>query len=510
LAWSRAQLPPEVQTLFARLSMFANGWTVESAVAVCDVESAGRSAILEGLEQLLDHSLIQRQVVGDETRFSMLAMVRAYAHEQIESAEREPLHQRMADYFVAMAEVRRDDFRVGGNQAEEAARLAAEGDNMRAVLAWAATGGAEAIGLRLVAALARFWYLRGQVHEGRQWAETFLHQPPPDVAPDMLADAFAGAGLLAYRQSDHLQAEGWYQQALTLYDQSNSTAGKADILRKLGLLADGRGDMQSAIPYFESSLNLYRQVGDDVGAAQMMHNLGNMANQQNDFERAMDYYHQTLAVYQRVGDESGISLVLLGAGAMSRDLGNPIQAQAELEQSYAIATRLGETWVAAVAQLNLGDLAADRGDFGEAERLLREAFVTFESIGDQQLMCNVQVRLGSTLWLAGDTPGAIRHYRQSLMLANGIGYDGGITEAVEGLAGCISDRSPTVSARLFGFTTARRDVLGMPVAVADHPRLERALHLAQRALAPVAWERAYAEGATLTDAQAVRLALANS
>lgn len=510
LAWSRAQLPLEVQILFARLSIFANGWTVEGAVAVCDLEEMGRTAILEGLEELLDHSLIQRQVVGEGTRFTMLAMVRAYAQEQIEGVEKDALPQRMAAYYVRLADSFHHHFEVGGNQMDSVVRVAAETDNLRAVLTWAVASGTEEVGFRLVGALARFWFMRGQVREGQDWMEALLATSRDGIAPEVLANAFNGAGLLAYRQSDHLQAEGWYRKALTLYEQVHSQAGKADILRKLGLLEDARGDMQAATPYFEASLVLYRQLGDEVRAAQMLHNLGNMANQQNDFERALDYYRQTLAVYHRVGDESGISLVLLGAGVISRDLGNTEQAQAELRESLDIATRLGDSWTAAVAQLNLGDLAADRGNYGEAQRLLIEALAAFETIGDQQLICNVQTRLGSTLLLEGDVAGAIRYYRQSLMLANGLGYDGGITEGVEGLAACMAERHPTIAARLFGFAAMRRRHLSLPVAVADQPRLHRAVHLARNGLTPAAWQKASKEGEALTAAQAVKMALATA
>lgn len=506
LAWSRAQLPPEVQTLFARLSLFANGWTVESAVAVCDVEAMGRMAMLEGMEQLLDHSLIQRQVVGERTRFTMLAMVRAYAQEQLETGEKELLQQRMAAYFVMMAESSKPSLQLGGNQAEIGARLTAETDNLRAVLTWAVAAGEHEVGLRIVSGLAPFWQFQGQAREGRQWADLLLANPPKETDPALLANALNAAGVLAWRQSDFRQAELWFREALVLYEQSHNEVGKADVFRRLGLVEDKRGDIQAAIPYFEASLALYQQLGEEVGAAQMLHNLGNMANQQNDLEGAMRYYRQTLEVYHKTGDETGVALVLLGVGVISRDWGNPAQAQAELQEAYEIAVRLGDLWTAAVAQLNLGDLAADVGDYGAARPLLLAALATFETMGDQQMMCNIQARLGSALLLEGDVHGAIHYFRQGLMLANAIGYQGGIPDAIEGLAAS-AVRTPTVAARLFGFAAARRQQLALPIALADQSRLERGMYPVRQALTPAAWEKAWAEGAALSEAQAVRLAL---
>ena len=52
VAWSYDLLGPDEKTLFAQLSVFGGGFTLESAVAVCD-------ASLDGVATLLDDSLLR-------------------------------------------------------------------------------------------------------------------------------------------------------------------------------------------------------------------------------------------------------------------------------------------------------------------------------------------------------------------------------------------------------------------------------------------------------------------
>jgi non-specific serine/threonine protein kinase len=65
LAWSHDLLEPAEQVLFRRLSVFAGGWTLEPAEAVCSGDDPPVHAMLEGLAGLADHSRIQRASDAD-------------------------------------------------------------------------------------------------------------------------------------------------------------------------------------------------------------------------------------------------------------------------------------------------------------------------------------------------------------------------------------------------------------------------------------------------------------
>src|SRR5262249_39660298 len=71
--WSCRLLAPEMQRLFAGLSVFRGGWTVEAAETVCEEPLA-----LDYLAQLQECSLVSATENGEEMRFRMLETLREF------------------------------------------------------------------------------------------------------------------------------------------------------------------------------------------------------------------------------------------------------------------------------------------------------------------------------------------------------------------------------------------------------------------------------------------------
>ena len=143
----------------------------------------------------------------------MLETIREYALERLEeSGEAEAVRRAHAEYYLALAE-RAEPELTGPEQACWLDRLEAEHANLRAALGWAQTQGpASAIGVRLVGALWRFWYLRGYLGEGRAAAEAALAAGGGTLAER--AKAFYAAGGFAQEQGDYGSASrssrpGW-------------------------------------------------------------------------------------------------------------------------------------------------------------------------------------------------------------------------------------------------------------------------------------------------------------
>ncbi len=132
--WSYQLLDPPERDLFARLSVFVGGFTLESAQAACD----GESDVLEGVSSLIEKSFVVAQERPDvEPRFRMLETVRAYARERLEhSGTPRQTKLAMAHYFAQLA-----DQAVDGLSGIEhnlwLSRLDAEVDNLRAAMTWA-------------------------------------------------------------------------------------------------------------------------------------------------------------------------------------------------------------------------------------------------------------------------------------------------------------------------------------------------------------------------------------
>jgi predicted ATPase len=122
--WSYSLLSEEEQRLFARLSVFAGGCTIEAAEAVCNSEEDRGLDVLEGIASLVDKSLL-RGAEEEEPRFSMLETIREYAAERLsESGEEAEIFAAHARYYLALAEEAESEL-LGSDQQLWVERLSA-------------------------------------------------------------------------------------------------------------------------------------------------------------------------------------------------------------------------------------------------------------------------------------------------------------------------------------------------------------------------------------------------
>lgn len=187
LDWSYQLLSPELQRIFAHLSVFRGGWSLEAAEAVClsdDPDRASSSAIdpLDLLAELRDGSLVLVDEAQEGFRFRMLETLREYAAEKMAPEESQAVRRRHVAYYMTLAEAGNEALR-GPQQAAWLERLDLELPNLRAALTATVEPGAgpdPESALRLAGALWRFWSTRGYSREGLETLRGVLSRVPPD------------------------------------------------------------------------------------------------------------------------------------------------------------------------------------------------------------------------------------------------------------------------------------------------------------------------------------------
>ena len=294
--WSYHLLDPGAQRLFARVSVFAGGCTLEAIEAVCDPD--GALDILDGVTALADASLLSR-TDGAAPRVVMLEMIHEYARERLDAlGELAPQRRARALYYAADVEASRSEFKA--RQKAWLERWELEHDNARAALRWALESGEVEVGLRLAGVLWPFWYLRGYVTEGRRWLEGLLERPGTVSAAR--AEATRGAAGLASEQGDLTRAEMWRREGLALYRAIGEDRGIADMLNLMGTVAREQGAFERATASYEESLALCRAMNDTIGVAVALNNLGTTWRYRGQLERAAALCEESLALRRQSGD----------------------------------------------------------------------------------------------------------------------------------------------------------------------------------------------------------------
>lgn len=345
LDWSYELLTPEQRRLLRRAAVFARSFTLEAAAAVCDADHTVGIDVADGLEALLDQSLLQSTTAANgDTRFSMLDTIREYAlarlhREEAQTAMPQVLRRQHALYFVQLAEAAEPSLR-GAKQAEGLRQLEAEHDNLRAALAWCVESREGELGWSLAGALWEFWLVHGHLSEARKWLEAVL--AIPGTAGPAKAKALCGAGVMARFQGDFVAARSRLAESETLWRVTGNAWGLANALTYLGTTERYVGDPQSGRTHLDESLILWRRLGDRWGLALALSARAGLANDEGDYHRARAFREESLQLYRATGDHEGEARALIGLGEVARCQGGRPARQGVLRAGPGAVSRPGK------------------------------------------------------------------------------------------------------------------------------------------------------------------------
>lgn len=367
--WSFKLLEEGEQALFARLSVFVGGRTLEAAEEVCNPE--GVYDVLTGISSLVEKSLLRERAgrVG-EPRFMLLETLHEYAREQLEErGETDELRERHARYFLAFAENAEQELR-SAEQVQWAARLDEEHDNLRAALTWALDHDPDVLS-GLAGALGGFWVLRGHLAEGLRWTETALEKGTGDKRNR--GKVLRRRGELEWGTGDREGARRTYTGYRDLSEDAGDEEGVALALRGLARIALDEGDYDDALRMYERSLELQRKLGLDRSAAETLNNLGLATSLQGDPVSGARFLRQCLEIFKNLEDQQGIARAELNLSVSLRQARQMDEAKQAGVRALSLWRDLGGLWDIADSLESLALIAIAEGDAEHGVKVLAAA-----------------------------------------------------------------------------------------------------------------------------------------
>jgi predicted ATPase/DNA-binding CsgD family transcriptional regulator len=407
IAWSHALLTPAEQDLFRRLAVFAGGFDVDAGCwAVGSDEGAPlpgtqhlEPGILNGVESLVEKSLVRREVLSDGTaRLRMLETIREYAWELLlASGESDAISARHLAYFLALAE-RAEPELTGRDQVAWLDRLTRDQDNLRAATRWAVDhGDAEAV-LRLGAALWRFWWARVDGDETRERVASIL----------------------------------------VLADGSGPSSAQARALHGAGVLARLLGDYPAAHAMFEQSRDVAAAIGDRHATASALYDLGRLASYQGQYGVARALLEASLKILQALGPHRILASNLASLGYLEYLEGRYPETRAWADQGLQVARQLDDqrTIADSIHLIGLSYHAERATDL--ARRKYESCLEIFEALGDKHTISMTLGDLGGLATINGDVAGARTYFRAGLSMARDAGNRRRVTLMLSAVAGLLA------------------------------------------------------------------------
>ena len=397
IAWSYGLLGTGAGRLLAACSVFRGGISLEDAESVCAAAIDLGVEVLDGLEELVDQSLLRRvegAAGAGGPRFGMLFLVREYAAERLaELPERARVEASHAATFLALAEAAGRRLQGPGEQ-EWLDRLEAEHQNIRAAIDWY-TPHEPCKALRLAAAMSRFWGVRGHFTEGRRRLRALL-DACGDETPTRVK-ALNGAASLAIDQGDHVDARDLVGESIRLSQELGYRRGEAIALVFLGrsLIASGRP--ADAGPHVERALELLEGWDDPAAVATALLYAGLAAHFTGRFEESCARYERSVDLCRAAGYRSVAARSLQQLGKSRLELGDIRGARSALEEALPTCLELGDRWVVPVVMTGFAGVAARTG---RPRRALRLAGVARGLCEAGQFSMPVPVEAELERWLA--------------------------------------------------------------------------------------------------------------
>ncbi|MFN8443452.1 MAG: helix-turn-helix domain-containing protein [Caldilineaceae bacterium] len=503
IEWSYQLLPLAERTLFARLSVFVGGFTLEAAEAICR-EFAGSSVdVAECLAFLLDQSLLRQSMeVAGERRFVMLETLREYAQEQA-LAHREDLllYEQHAHYYSKLAE-QAQPLLFSAQQQTWLQRLALEQGNFHAALQWRRTNHDCVQVAHLASNLCWFWIKHGDLHEEVHWADWALdeiNQHAATVSTTERAKIVYAAALSADWTGKLARAHSLYEEYLRIEETPTSPFDYYDVLDSFAIILVCEGELQRALVLLERAVEWARLHSKNLLMADALAEMGSLLHLQGDYLRASQLLYESLALRQAEGIYTGIASAKGKLAVVVAESGDFTQAQLLLEEAIELASTLHDKQLIGGLLSKLGLIAQLQQHYDQAVVYQQRALVLFQEMGFQIYSALALVRLGNVALLQSELAQAQIHYQASLALSQQTGYQLCTLLNLEGLAGVAVQIGYTLdAAHWLGASQAYRQTIGLVHMIDERQIYEHILASACNILGAAQVESAIKAGRSIS------------
>jgi non-specific serine/threonine protein kinase len=381
--WSFDLLGEKERTLFCRLSVFAGGWALNAAEAVCAGGDIAERDVLHLLADLVDKSLVT--TTAESGRYGLLETIRQYAGECLtQSNDGDATRSRHVDFYLAFVEQVAPDL-FGKKQATTLQQLDFERENILSAHGWCLRNkGFAERDYGFVHAIKHYWFMRGLLNLGyRITTEAVLNPDGPTTGIARCRALFV-AGQICSFMGRYAEAQAFLEESLSMARKLEDSRLVAVALTTLGLALFGQGDRAAARLCSGEALEIAEQSGNKRQIASACNGLAQLLRWEGDIERAEALYLRVVTLARELGDRELTAVGLLNLAMVAVARKSAERASESLREVVAIVAETASRSAAQSAlDVSVG-LACLQGEWIRAARYWGAAQTLIHTIGVQR------------------------------------------------------------------------------------------------------------------------------
>ncbi|WP_040806288.1 LuxR C-terminal-related transcriptional regulator [Nocardia concava] len=255
IRWSYDLCTAAEQALWEQLSVFAGGFDIDAAEAVCEL---GPGSLMEALTGLVDKSVVMLRFDGEVARYSMLEPIRQFAADRLaERGTAQQVRSRHREHYRQLA-MRGQTAYWTAEDVDWFSELSREHANLRAAL----KSGLEdepLITMATVTVLRPFWEHNRFLSEGYRWLTDSLTRNPERTAER--AKALSSAASLAALLGDQESATRLVGECMELAAALGDDDIMAEVALDQSLLAFADSDRERSLDLGRHAIELAASHG---------------------------------------------------------------------------------------------------------------------------------------------------------------------------------------------------------------------------------------------------------
>ncbi len=429
--WSYDLLTAKERLLLDRLSVFAGGWTLEAAEAVCSDEIGAEASqlsldvndVIDLLSQLVDKSLVIASIQNGGGRYHLLETIRQYARDRLKDTGRGvEVRNRHLAYHAHLSGEAEHNLHAK-KQIEWMERLDQELDNLRAALEWSFSSRIE-LGLKIAADLMWFWHSRALFEEEIDWLVKLLaveaqQRGEQPLTGDRALQLARGLRTYAYHARTGYPIKGITEtESLAIHQdcvailRALGPAYRRELGISLFYLYIWERMLDQPTPIQAEMLDIFEKEHEKFYLSEYLFYSATYLHKEPD--EAIDLINLAMAICRETEDLNGIIGRSLSLGEYLMYKGDYSQAEALIKESIEISRKTKTYWVEAYSYVFLANLAMARGNYTDAVQLSSEALIKYHTSNYLAQTEGPLKTLQQTTWSQGDYEASQRYGQEMI------------------------------------------------------------------------------------------------